>query len=700
MDGIISYTEDIRKFISGKKYAGKNIQTSDGKAVYITQTGIAKPYNSINSLSNLNGCTTAIERIDSAWGDMGVPVGSLMADGQSCGNETKYVQSLPPQSTFDWKYYIKMNPSLNLTNEQQALSHWQSVGIFQGMMPNDTILNSMTNIGKIGYVDVNTNIHTVPQKAYSYKGIYKMFDSPNVTGTTMEDCSRKIPSVKYGDQIYITYNGKFGSINNQSILTFGNNQTTLFLRPPVGNDALTGTAIKYGDPVSIAVSSSNVNTSDCGWYGCKVANINYNTGLLTFGQGGKTGGNTFTITAPTGTTYQTGMELKYLDPFSIMSYINYNNTLQQNDILTFSNEGFRQSLNGKYVLVCILDLLMLYDVTTPKLIWKSDNTPPKQIPNLTSKTVLRQDGNLILYNNKGLPVWSSFSMNKGQSPYSLKVENNGNVVIYDANSIQVWATNTTQPNSDMNNVKQSIYGYAVKDSILFNSNKQPSSTTTNIFSFQSIQTSKYDTNCDTNFLQNECNIDTECTGFLHSETENTWQKIIFNSTKDMFKITDKIPKLYVKDATVNMKDKSCLAGKPNYVDATVYDNYPKGDKFIMNGDQCSTIDGSKIQKKKKEYDDDNVNYVKSSGELFNTYPDLPLYTNNNNKLNNKITEKTQEYKSIMKQIKEKKSNHSVTLEQQEDDLTVMERANKSSALLWGISAIVIISMIVLLKHRS
>jgi hypothetical protein len=157
MNGIISYTDEIKKFISGKQYAGKNIQTSDGKTAYITQTGIAKPYNSVDSLSNTNGCTTSLEQIGSAWGDMGIPVGSLMVDGQSCGNETSYVQSRPPKTKFDWQFYSETYPDLNLTTEQQATDHWTSTGIHQGLLPNASILSSMSNVGKIGYVDVNTN---------------------------------------------------------------------------------------------------------------------------------------------------------------------------------------------------------------------------------------------------------------------------------------------------------------------------------------------------------------------------------------------------------------------------------------------------------------------------------------------------------------------------------------------------------------
>ena len=149
MNGIITYTDNIIKYMSGKKSAGKNIQTTDGFAAYITSTGVAKPYKSIKDLNNKNGCTTKIDRIITTWGDMGFPVGSLMVEGQSCGNETKYIRSNPPQTVFDWKFYVATYPDLNLTKEAEALDHWNRIGMAEGLLPNDKILLSMTNLGKI-----------------------------------------------------------------------------------------------------------------------------------------------------------------------------------------------------------------------------------------------------------------------------------------------------------------------------------------------------------------------------------------------------------------------------------------------------------------------------------------------------------------------------------------------------------------------
>ena len=82
----------------------QGICSKDGKMGYITDTGIIKQYSSPKSLTVLNGCTTSYEQLNAEWDKLGFPIGSAMIDGQSCGNETKYIQSKPPSNNFDWKY--------------------------------------------------------------------------------------------------------------------------------------------------------------------------------------------------------------------------------------------------------------------------------------------------------------------------------------------------------------------------------------------------------------------------------------------------------------------------------------------------------------------------------------------------------------------------------------------------------------------
>jgi hypothetical protein len=690
MNEILSYTDDIRKFISGKKYAEKNIQTSDGKIAYITKTGVAKPYNSINSLSNKNGCTQALERIDVAWGDMGIPVGSLMVDGQSCGNETKYVQATPPKTVFDWEYYIESNPDLNLTTEQQAKDHWESTGIHQGLLPNQNILNLMTNVGKIGYVDLNTNIHNVPKESYLYTGKYTSFSDINVVGTDMVDCGRQIPSVKYGDQIYIKNKKQYGSMNQQHILEFGNTKTNFFLRPPIGTDALTGTALKYGDVVNIAATSQNVNTSNCGWWGCRVGYVNPSTSVLSFGHGGETGGDSFVINIPPGTNYASGTEVKFGEPFSLSVNVKFNDTLKQGEIMKTSE--MRRSLNGNYYIVYGSGILYVVQLSPYNIVWKNNTT------SITGgKVILESDGNLIIYDDYGKPIWTSGTSNKGESPYSLKMENNGNLVLYDATNNKIWQTETGVTTTTPQNRMESILGCVKNKNILFNSQNQTKET---IFTFHAVNTESYDLSCDVNILEQECNKDNECLGFIHSEKENTWQKMNYTSTADMYKMTDTPPKMYVRESTVDMKDKSCSSGTAQFIDSTMFAAYPQGNDFVMNGDQCVFNLNTNIQEKKKEYVKVNNQYTTRVNEMIKTYPNIPDKNVQTSEIYNQLNTKTTEYKQVLNKIDKTKKTNGETYTQQLIDMNILENSNKTNSLLWGISALVIVGMVVTIHNRT
>jgi hypothetical protein len=561
MDGIISYTDQIKKFISGKEYAGKNIQTSDGVVSYITKTGIAKPYNT--PLSNKNGCTTAIERIDSKFGNMGISVGSLMAKGQSCGNETSYVQSLPPKTTFDWKFYIDSNPDLHLTTEQQANDHWKSAGIHQGLLPNSTILSSMTNVGKIGYVDINTTLHAVPKESHAYTGTYKIFSEGNVTGSDMSDCTVPPPSIKYGDQVCIKYGNLYASMNEQSYSVVGENKTNFYLRPP--SFFSVGAPIKYGDLVSLAVSSSNSKTPDCGWWGCKVAYVNDQTKVLSFGPGGETS-KLFELIAPPGTNYKYGSEIKYGNPFTLMSSMQ----------LGYMWDGV--------ILFAAIDSKYLDKVT---------------------------------------------------------------------------------------------------------------------FTFETPDNSKYVAACDIDALQTACNLDNTCTGFIHSNKDNTWQKMTTNSTEDMYKVTDTSPDVYLRNAYINMNDKSCNKGVSEFIDSDTFIHYPKGKDFVMNGDQCSAgLNTYEITQKQQLYNQSNKIANKTGEQMVKTYPNVSGYSTQINSIYNNLNSNTNEYKSVLNTIQKKREQYNDTYNQQNMDLALLENSNKNHVFAWGLSSIFVIAMVVMLKNRQ
>ena len=73
------------------------------------------------------------------------------------------------------------------------------------------------------------------------------------------------------------------------------------------------------------------------------------------------------------------------------------------------------------------------------------------ILNGTSKLIMQQDGNLVLYNNDVIS-WQSNTINTLNSPYKLPYffiyHSQGNLIIYDTNNVAVWESHTSGVPSD------------------------------------------------------------------------------------------------------------------------------------------------------------------------------------------------------------------------------------------------------------
>jgi hypothetical protein len=57
------------------------------------------------------------------------------------------------------------------------------------------------------------------------------------------------------------------------------------------------------------------------------------------------------------------------------------------------------------------------------------------------RLIVQGDGNLVVYNGAGTPIWSSQTDGKLKPPYKLSMQTDGNLVLYAQNGV-VWATNT------------------------------------------------------------------------------------------------------------------------------------------------------------------------------------------------------------------------------------------------------------------
>jgi hypothetical protein len=754
----MEYLETIKKYVSGKQYASSNVRSSDGTLAYMTSTGVSKRYPSqdiYDATAGKNNCKSDFIQLTPKWNELGFPVGSLMKSGQSCGNENTYVQATPPENNFDWNYYIQNNSDVRdagITTESAALDHWNTIGKREGRLPNATILSSMATLGKVGYIDVDTTMHYVPP---TYKGTFTSYvGKSNVTGMQMEDCSRPIPAVNYGEQVILVNGNRSGFMNDSSQLEFGTSSTNLFLRPPVGNDNQ-GKPVNCGDEVSITTSASSY-TTDCGWWGCKVGKVNPDTKRFEFGPGGEVA-STFQLVNSTGS----GVPLKYGDPFMMTCPLTLNKSDLIQDSALLPGESIK-SLNGKYMLIYQTDGNVCLYNSGGEGIWCSTalHTP--------GKLVMQSDGNLVAYDSGGIPQWATNTNGQGIAPYTLTLRNDRVAAVIDANHTVLWSTQTHEDNKDQySNSYTELQGndsagYDIPGAMYANASVEDCKTTCNnntdcagfvfsqnvcypktsamypigakqpnpvadlyvrgitsnqtamgvvyvqgsqvmigtfeeaskasyIFSFKS-QSPVSDT-CDVNKLKQICN-DSDCSGFVHSPSTNSWQMITSTSTASDYTISSNRQDVYLKDATVDLQDKSCQTGVPQFIDPTLFAHYNQGEEYVQGGlGQCDLAiqpprEPDAYKKRQQKMMDRGKKYVEKYNAL-----SVEKVQQQNVQVTQEMKTKTDEYTQVLGQLKTLKP--SVTLEQQQTDMTLFDKQNQSRAIIWGIIATAILAMILL-----
>ena len=692
----MEYLDTLKKYMSGKKYANKNVRSADGTIGYVTATGVSKVYGSMEdyqATAGKNNCPADFIKLTPNWKDLGFPVGSTMKSGQSCGNENTYVQPSPPETKFDWKFYLQQNPDLGqagLTTEQQANDHWNTYGKQEGRLPNASILSSMATLGKVGYIDVDTMFHAVP----STPGDYKAFTSrSNVSGTKMEDCSKPIPPLTYGTPIVFTQNNQKGSLQTSS-LVFGTNSTPLFFRPPPGDDRQ-GQSIKYGDIVCITSSSSS-RTNDCGWWGCKVGLVD-SSNKMNFGPGGEKTA-TFHIFPPPEHFKLMNSVIKYGFPFILVSIstsnaaklskgasvncksgtappnmpggvyrYSGNNTLQY-----YPTPEIASSWNSNWGSTVDIDCrtYALGDTAT-KLNAASLNNgatvgcmPGKELPNGVQGGIYRyvEDNILRWYPNPSIASawnprwarrikWTDCTSYKAGQPMSRTMESTP--------------------------VEENIPKYAYVSNGIMVFGSLPEARGSYVFSIQYDQ----DQSCDVNQLKKMCTDD--CVGFVHSPTNNTWQKIKKSTN---YKISPTMQDFYIKEATVNVNDSSCNTGKAEFIDPTLFSNYLQGDDLKVGGvNQCNVIAPPPSYKGKPLNTKDMKNYKSSMVELQKKQQEKSSY----------MKTRTKEYKEVTQGIKNTPTMD--TLEQQYLDMTVFDSQNKTNLILWAILSTTIIAFVLIRK---
>ncbi len=693
----MEFLDKVGKFISSKNYANKGIQTKDGKLAYVTSTGITKEYSSLD-IAGVPGpnCPNEFVKVDQTWKDLGFPIGSLMKDGQSCGNEGKFVRTEPPATEFDWKFYLQNYGDLGavFNTEQQARDHWNSNGSAEGRVPNATILSSMGALGKVGYVDVDTNFHEVQP---NYLNQYSVFPKhTNATGTAMTDCSTPYPFFKYGQPIVFMQNGQTGFLNSSSVLQFGSAKTNLFLRPPPGNDR-TGATVKFGDTVCISSSSSSY-TNDCGWWGCKVARINEHN-QLSFGAGGQTP-QEFIIKSP---LEPNGKEMRMNHTFTLVSIPQSNkaNVPLNKSVVCIQGTG---GIPGGVYRYSGLNELNYYQNAEIAHSWAGGDWG--NITPLDCKTYKFGDY-VTMKNTANLTYGDSASCNPGQ----LLPGGGGGGAVYryvdenilrhypSADVARSWKGNEwhkTINRIDCRNYKAGPsmaaqgpdgngrddreyprIGYVSNGLTLFGTTSEVDMAA----SVFSLQLPSHNSSCNIEALKSACNSNADCVGFVQSTANHTWQMITSKSSSGNYKITSSMQDIYMKDANVDLIDDSCDPGPVSFIKGTVLKNYPQGVPFVKGkgNNKCKIVSAptGKVP-----------NDVPKSQEIVDKFPNVKY----NKEGTVQMKAKTEEYKDVIQRIKLSKPD--ITLEQQYTDMMLFDEKNKSSLIVWSVMTLAILGFVV------
>jgi hypothetical protein len=704
----MEYIDTLKKYMSGKNYANKMVRSTDGTTAYITSTGVSKVFSSnddYNATIGKNNCPTNFIQLTPNWSDLGFPVGTMMKSGQSCGLENSYVQASPPETNFDWEYYLQNNADLTqagITTEQQATNHWNNYGKQEGRLPNASIMTSMGMLGKVGYIDVDTNFHKTQSTPTND---YKSYTSrSNVTGINMEDCSKPILSIRYGDPIIISENGKMGTINSSSQLEFTtNNSTHFFLRPPPGEDRQ-GQIIHYGDEVCISSSSSSY-TSDCGWWGCKVASINVSTNQMEFGPGGEKT-TTFKIIPPKGSSYTDGSEIKYGYIFSLMTISTSNvANVKRGSTINCKSGTEKPGMPGGVYRYSGNNIIQYYPTPEIATSWNKEWSNYTDIDCSTYTT----GTTVSALNVAGLTNGDTVGCNAGKElPNGVQ----GGIYRYVDNNILRW-----YPSGEIASSWNPTWSSNIKwiDCTTYQSGESMSTkmdssdiiedipkfayVTTNIVKFGSWSESKgtnvfqlfseeIDRSCDLSLLKKSC-VD-DCVGIIHSPSNNTWQKITTSSASTDYKISSTMQDIYMKEATVDIQDSSCEPGKVSFIDATLFSNYPQGEDLQMGGtNQCNIIKPPKPYKGKN-----TVDKAKKIADKYNPSILIKMQQHQQD-MSSTMKYKTAEYKKVTQGIQNTPSMD--TLEQQYMDMTIFDSQNKNTLILWSIMTVAILGILLVRK---
>jgi hypothetical protein len=383
--------------------------------------------------------------------------------------------------------------------------------------------------------------------------------------------------------------------------------------------------------------------------------------------------------------------------------------------------------------------------------------------------VMQSDGNLVAYDNGGIPRWATNTYGQGIGPYTLTLRNDRVAAVIDATHTILWSTPTHEDNKDqyLNTYTEmqgnNSWGYDIPGAAYGNATVEACKTSCNnnadcagfafsqnvcypktsamypigakqinpnvdvymrgiastqtakgvvyvqgsevkigtfeeasksgsyIFSFKS-QDNVSD-KCDVDKLKQLCN-ETACSGFVHSPSTNSWQMMTPTSSASDYTISNNKQDMYLKNTQVDLQDGSCQKGTPQFIDPTLFANYAQGDEYIEGGlNQCELAiqppqEPDTYKKKQQNLIDQGQQYV----DKYNTLS-VQKVQQQNIQVTQDMKTKTDEYKQVLGKIKKLKP--SITMDQQQTDMTLFDKQNQSRAIVWGLVATTILAMILL-----
>lgn len=253
---------------------------------------------------------------------------------------------------------------------------------------------------------------------------------------------------------------------------------------------------------------------------------------------------------------------------------------------------------------------------------------------------------------------------------------------------------TVTPQSESTNAC-AWYGCRVGSLNPFNQLQFDKGTTTgSTFTIQnSPQPSIYSEACKVDELTEDCNLDTKCIGFIFASKTNEWQKL----TKDtQFMESSDPTTVFIKQATVQLADTSCIPGTVLPIDSSLYNHYPQGPSILSDGSgQCdvrlgmsdqSMVSAQDIVKRQMQsFSDQQTKVSNSSKHLLKEYDTLHADTET----------KIKEYNKLDLELERRTPEDDSTLKQQQKDNEIIRRQNQFKSFIWSLIIVGVVGIIVI-----